>query len=816
MATPSLIDNERIAAIKATELLDTPPEECFDQYSRLAKRLLGAEMAIVSLVLADRQFYKSCVGLCGPLENKRESPIAFSLCKIGVERRAPLVISDGLNDPEFKDHPAITELKVRSYAGVPLLDEDDHVLGTLCVANLAPRDWTKDDLETLEVLAAAVRNEIRLRKLELQQRAAQSTKDLLVQILETSIAAIAVVDMEGRILFCNRAAERLLGLTPSEVEGRAYDDPEWRSTDVDGGPWPDEDRPFQRVKTTGEPIHDIRHAIEWPDGTRRIISVSGAPLRDHTGQMTRMVFLISDITEEFMAHRRVEKVAGQFQQTFRISPNFAVLCSRSDNKIVEVSKGFLEALKISREQCIGKRLDELEAGFSEDEISALYAADTDQSGDSMELSLRASDDQLRIISVRAQTVEVGDVRYLRITGFDLTNQKAAEQRRATLELQLREAQRTEVVAQLAGGLAHDFNNILTAIIGNAELTARTIDSQHPAQRSLAVIKKAGQRAVDQIRQILSVGDKSTGEILKADVVEVVNECVELFKPQCPESITLRVEQPKRRAAVPATGSRLHQIVMNILTNALQAIGDHNGTIVIRIDPGQQAAPQPLTSKDPVLVEIEDDGPGIDPVHLEQIFEAFFTTRGSQMGSGIGLTLARTLARGFGGDIDVESEWGKGAKFRLWLPRLELGDQKRVSTNDPFGLRSDGSCARILMVDDDEQVLTTGRLMLEQLGFHVSATISPRSALISLRDKPEGYDLLITDNLMPEMTGVELIQTLRSEGNKIPAVLVSGYGTAKAQIARLADNRAVFLPKPFSMSEVTDAIERALRVDQPDS
>ncbi len=211
MSDPYLIDPARLAAIKATQLLDTPPEECFDQYSREAKRILKAEMAIVSLVMVDRHFYKCALGLECPLKNRRKSPIAFSLCKIGVERREPLVIRDGLNDPESKDHPAITQLKIQSYLSVPLMDENDHALGTLCVANLVPQDWTDQDITSLSVLAQTVQNEIRLRKLEPQQKASQEARDLLSGILETSIAAITVLNPDGRILYCNQGAERVLG-----------------------------------------------------------------------------------------------------------------------------------------------------------------------------------------------------------------------------------------------------------------------------------------------------------------------------------------------------------------------------------------------------------------------------------------------------------------------------------------------------------------------------------------------------------------------------------------------------------------------------
>ena len=321
MPTPYLTDPSRLAAIAATELVDTPAEECFDRYTRLAKDLLNAEMAIVSLVMDDRQFYKSAIGLMEPLATERGSPISCSLCKIGVERRKTLAIRDGPNDPAFCDHPAIRDLEIDSYLGIPIFDENDHALGKLCVLNLEPREWSDKDIENLSVLAGAVRNEILLRKLSLQQHYAQKEHELLASIMDTSVAAIVVLDTKGKIVFSNQAAERVLGLKSSALEGRTYDDPEWQSTTVDGEPLQDEDQPFSIVLSSGKPIHDIRHAIVWPDGTRRVISVSGAPLRNATGEIANLVFLVDDITTTFEANRNFEMVAAQFRGTFRISPN---------------------------------------------------------------------------------------------------------------------------------------------------------------------------------------------------------------------------------------------------------------------------------------------------------------------------------------------------------------------------------------------------------------------------------------------------------------------------------------------------------------
>lgn len=813
MAQSSLSDPIRLAAVKSTQLVDTPPQECFDRYTRLAQRLLRTEMAIVSLVLEDRQFYKSCVGLPEPYHSDRCSPIEVSLCKIGVERRAPVIIRNGPLEPEFCDHPAVRDLHLNSYLGIPLFDDSDQVLGTLCVANHEPRDWTDEDIETLSTLAYAVANEIKLHKSEqVRQRtleSARNERDLLDCILDTSIAAITLLDTDGTILFCNRAAENVLGLSVSDVAGRTYDAPEWRATAVDGGHWPDEANPFRRVLATGNAVHDIRHAIEWPNGQRRILSVSGAPLRDKAGTITRLVFLVNDITEQHTVTQRLTQVAQQFGKSFCLSPNWVMLCRYQERTVVEVSGGLMDSLKIARSRCIDRRLDDLGIHFSRAKIDELFnvSHSVPQSG-FIRLRLQATDQQLRLIEVRSQLIEVGNEQFLSISGQDLTEQRAEKQRRALLEQQLREAQKAEIAGQLAGGLAHDFNNILTAIIGNSELASQTLPPGHPAQRSVGLIKKAGQRAAEQIRQILALSRKEQTAHSPVEIRQVIEETASLFRSQNSPSIQLKLELPAHPIFITGNAAQIDQILVNLLNNARHAMADR-GEIEIRLIEYTTGGPDDLGASNSVVIEIEDNGAGIDPMHLPLVFEPFFTTKDTGAGAGIGLALARTIARSFSGDLTVDSQRGSGATFRLRLPRDQGHAGIAGGSTPPMSIEPPLFKLHILLVDDNQEVLITGRMVLEQLGHKVEATLDPEAALESLSARPKEYDLIVTDNLMPRLTGIELIKTLRQRGVNTPVILVSGYGTAQAQIENMQSSRACFVPKPFTISELSQAISHAL-------
>lgn len=815
MAQSSLLDPIRLAAVEATHLVDTPAEECFDRYTRLAKKVLGTDIAIVSLVLGDRQFYKSCLGLPEPFNSDRSSPIDVSLCKVGVERGTTVIIRDGPNDPFFRDFIAVKELHLHSYMGVPFFDDSAQALGTLCVANYEARDWSEDDIEALTTLAQAVSHEVLLHKSEhareTARRSARREHELLDRILDTSLAAITLLDTDGNILSCNNAAERVLGLTSADIENRTYNAPEWHSTDIDGGPWPDESNPFRRVLATGSAVHDIRHAIEWPDGRRRILSVSGAPLRDEQGEISQLVFLVNDITEQYTATKEITRLAQQFRKSFCLSSNWVMLCNFRERKVVEISDGLMSSLLLERRHCIGRHLADLGVHFSNQKMDELFSVTPEKPQSvAIELRLQATDQRLRLIEVRSQLIEVGPDLLLSISGQDITEQRAEKQRRAALERQLREAQKAEIAGQLAGGLAHDFNNILTAIIGNSEIAALTLPTDHPAQKSMGLIKNAGKRAAEQIRQILALSRKEQSTIDRVNISKVIEESTSLFRSQTPSTVTVEVEIPADPIQVLGNSAQIDQILTNLLTNARHAIADH-GKISVRLINFQDTDAEDLGASDAVVIEVEDSGVGIDPVHLPLVFEPFFTTKETGAGTGIGLALARTIARSFDGDLTVDSQPGAGATFRLLLPRDSNPGGISSSTSPPFPASPSLKKLHVLLVDDNPEVLMTSRMILEQLGHKVEATEDPQAALESLSSRPDNFDILVTDNLMPELTGLELIDQLRQRGVKTPAILISGFGTPQNQIEKLTANRAHFVPKPFSIAELSDAIKHTIQL-----
>ena len=308
-------------------LLDTPPEDVFDNFTRLASRLLRAPVSLVSLIDTDgdRQFFKSQCGLPAPWSETRQTPLSHSFCKLVVDSTSPLRITDSRTDPRVAGNPVIDLLGVVAYLGVPVRADDGQVIGSFCAIDSTPRDWTEDDLDALSRLGRSVNDQIRLlsavQDLDRTRHDLAKERDHLAHVLETVPVAVLSVGRDGCITVTNDECRRVLGLTPEEVARRRFDDDRWQIEAVDGSPFPAEDLPVARVLREGRPLRDIRHAILWPDGQRRILSINASPLTDG-GITTAVVCAVEDITDHLAANQRIEEARQRAEEVSRAKSQF--------------------------------------------------------------------------------------------------------------------------------------------------------------------------------------------------------------------------------------------------------------------------------------------------------------------------------------------------------------------------------------------------------------------------------------------------------------------------------------------------------------
>ena len=393
--------------------------------------------------------------------------------------------------------------------------------------------------------------------------------------------------------------------------------------------------------------------------------------------------------------------------------------------------------------------------------------------------------------------------------LDLTPNRRAQEERERLEAQLQQAQKMEAIGALAGGIAHDFNNILSAIIGYTELAMLNEGAEH-CQAELKQALLAANRARDLIKQILAFSRQTDEERMPIRVGLVTKECVKFLRATIPSTIAIQTRIDEKSGTVLANSVELHQIIMNLCTNALHAIGDQGGKLEIaveetEIDPAQKQGTLGLDVGPYVRVSVTDTGGGIPTEILGKIFDPYFTTKAKGVGTGLGLAVVHGIVRKSGGAIQVESVPGHGTTFHILLPRVDQPCPQQV---EPPGIPVGGT-ERILFVDDEMMLAGIGQQMLKKLGYDVVARTSPVEALELFKAKPEHFDLVVTDQTMPGMTGDALAKEMMRIRPGIPVIICTGYSQSIDERKAFEMGIRGFVMKPILINRIAGAIRTAL-------
>ncbi len=416
----------------------------------------------------------------------------------------------------------------------------------------------------------------------------------------------------------------------------------------------------------------------------------------------------------------------------------------------------------------------------------------------------------------------GPTRLIGITA-DITARRLAERERERLAEQLRQAQKLEAVGTLAGGIAHDFNNILTAILGNTELATLDAGAGAPVESYLQKIRQSSQRARDLVRRILAFSRPAEARAQHVAPLAVIEEVEKLLRATIPAEVELAVVSAGTVPPVFIDPTALHQVLLNLGTNGWHALGHRPGRITFAVDawslaPAVTPPHAGLVPGDYVRISVSDTGRGIPAEVLPRIFDPFFTTKAPGEGSGLGLSVVHGIMTNCGGAVAVQSRVGAGTTFTLYFPAAAAGRPPRPASAHPFDLRPPAAFhaagRRILFVDDEEQLVTVAKVMLERMGCRVDGYSDPAHALAALRERPGDFDLLITDLSMPGMSGLTVIQTARALRADLPIILTSGNArSADAAAARTA-GAAEIVEKPATPQDLLPVIERILHRRPP--
>jgi PAS domain S-box-containing protein len=438
------------------------------------------------------------------------------------------------------------------------------------------------------------------------------------------------------------------------------------------------------------------------------------------------------------------------------------------------------------------------------DIDALLREGEHASG---EYRIAQADGSTRWIEYTARAERDAAGRPVRVIGInvDITHRKRAE------ESQLR-SQKLEALGTLAGGIAHDFNNILVAITGNTKLAKSDLPLGHPAQESLDEIARAGARAVDLVRRILTFSRPYDHKRDVMALVPVVDEALKLVRATLPAMISIRTRYEAVAPPVLIDPTQVHQIIVNLATNAAHAIGGHGGHIDVRIDavnvgPDFASHASGLREGRYVRLEVADDGCGMDRETLERIFDPFFTTKPQGLGTGLGLSVVHGIVKSYDGVVTVYSELGKGTAFRIYFPAAHGAPEQPLAAPKETTLARN---AHVLFVDDEPPLVVLVSRMLERLGYRVTGAFHADKALAQFRQQPQSFDAVVTDLAMAGMSGFDVARDVLSLRPELPVIMMSGFIRPEdQQAAAELGVRAVIL-KPDTVEELGHVLNRLLR------
>ncbi len=683
--------------------------------------------------------------------------------------------------------------------------------GSTFVAELSVR-------RTADGLAQAIIRDVTERRRA--EEALRAERDLLDGILTTSVAGIVVVHPDGRPLFLNPRAEQVLGVTRDALQGRTSLPPGWRFTTVDGAPLPDDQRPTRRVVATGEPIQDFQMCLERPDGQRPVLSVNAAPLRDAERRITAVVLSVADISEQFGASEAVRASEEKLQQVTEAMPGvvyqyvagpgdadrFTFVSDRAFEFLGEYPEAILADTSLAWTMVQGDDRAAMHAAF-QPHLRTLAPWSFDFRVEDSEGRVR----WLRDIATASPGREPGQSVWSGVI-LDVTERKR-------LEEELLQSQKMDSLGRLAGGVAHDFNNVLTVIRGYTDVLMGELSDADPRQAEVREIRHAADRASALTRQLLAVSRRQVLVPRPVELNTLVAEMERMLRRVIGEDISIVTETGPEVGWVKADSGQLEQVLLNLAVNARDAM-PRGGTLTIetrRILVREPSRDHPRARRVPpgdwAMLRVSDTGVGMDALTLSKVFEPFYTTKALGEGTGLGLSTVYGIVQQSNGHITVDSAPGTGATFRVFLPRFERSDEPAA---EPPRRRPDpgGRQATVLLVEDDDGVRQLTRRVLEEFGYAVFDARNAAEALDRLEREHPPLDALVTDVVMPGMTGREMADRLRATRPVLPVLFLSGYTGDEVMHAGGDMPYQSFLQKPYSPDALVTALEELLADSRP--
>ncbi|MFW6082306.1 MAG: hybrid sensor histidine kinase/response regulator, partial [Desulfosalsimonas sp.] len=536
-----------------------------------------------------------------------------------------------------------------------------------------------------------------------------------------------------------------------------------------------------------------------------------APFTDSTGKVVGGVGMVEDITER----KKAEDALRESEEKYRI------LVENAREAIFVVQDGVIRFANQATCELTGYSLEELISrqftDFMHPEDSESVPAELFQPYRDVNSGKECC---FRIIS-RSENVRWGELKSVEIEWegrpatlnflSDITEQRKARQEREKLEMRLRQSQKIEALGTLTGGVAHDFNNILSIIMGYAELLQAELPEDHEAQKGLREISAAGRRARDVVRQLLTFSRRGEEEKSPQNISFVIKEGVRMIRSTTPSFIDIREDIATDLSLMMANPTQIHQLIINLCKNASDAMDEKGGVLTVRLEQETLKEKTPafgsdLRRGDYVKLTVEDTGSGIAAERLERIFDPYYTTKEVDKGTGLGLSVVLGIVQDLGGGILVDSEKGQGSRFEVFFPALQKHGETPLSPDSENLARGTET---ILFVDDEARVTELAELRLKSLGYNAVCETDPEKALQRFYEDPHGFDLVITDMTMPKMTGDVLSMEILKIRPGMKIILCTGYSERIAEDTAIRAGVARYMEKPVEFAELARAVRAVL-------
>jgi two-component system, cell cycle sensor histidine kinase and response regulator CckA len=564
----------------------------------------------------------------------------------------------------------------------------------------------------------------------------------------------------------------------------------------------------------GKSFREVEYRLIAKDGTVKWANATWEPIRDESGRQVGVQGSERDITERKLAEVALRESERRFRGLLENVQLSAVIVDL-DGILTFCNDYVVTVTGWSREELVGHPVTNFllpEARVRVAELIQAVKLDTGPSHWTAEPGILAKNG--KVLRFRASTVVLRDAQGkpsgLANIGTDITEQTALQERYL-------QSQKMEGLGRLAGGVAHDFNNLLTVINGYSDIIFRKLNEGDPLRASADQVRKAGARAADLTRQLLTFSRKQVSQPRPLDLNAVVADSQDMWNRLLGEEIQLIILLSPSSGLVMADAGQIHQVLMNLVVNARDAM-PHGGTLVIEtsnleVDAAYVTANQEAVEGPHVLLAVSDTGVGMDEQTKRQIFEPFFTTKPVGEGSGLGLATVFGIVKQSQGWIDVYTEPGMGSTFKIYLPRIQ-SQELEVDAEAP--ICSSTLCSEtILLVEDQEEVRGLAKSVLEEEGYRVLAACSATSALELAQHYSGSIDLLLTDVVLPGMSSRELAGRLVVMRPKIRVLFTSGYTQEAAALRTLFDHDTAFLPKPYLPDVMTAKVRGLLDCPPPE-